>query len=591
MSSIPTEAYLGLDFDDTTPQLRVSRCARRGHHPLLQEPVVATVSASPYEVLRPGSLCHHFLDCYEGNPVLIVAFKPGHDGGMAAIRDGHLLYSLEPEKDSCHRYSPLTPATVLQIAEHLDALPDVVAVGGWKQGRIQVAAGYRGTGPGIVRKSRFFGKDVAFFSSSHERSHIFGAIGMAPLGHQPEPQAVLVWEGLTGAFFLVDDAYRVVRRVDVMDQPGSKYAALFAILDCGFPTEGGFPRLNDAGKLMALAAYADARDADVEIRDAVDRLLAIENVHPVPKKNFRDTVLFDAGVTSQVGVLAAAVITERIFTRFAVAARRELPAGLPLRISGGCGLNCDWNQQWRDLGHFTDVFVSPCPDDSGSVIGTAIDAQAALTGEHHIDWNVYSGLEFITDATPDPSRWHRRRLDHRAVAAALASDRVFAWVQGRWEIGPRALGNRSLLADAQSAASKDRLNHIKQREDYRPIAPAARTEDLASAFDADFEDPYMLYFRRVRDGRLAAVTHVDGSARVQTVSRQTNPALHQLLGAVAKRQGVGVLCNTSLNFSGHGFINRMSDLVAYCEGRGVTDIVVGGDWYEDTCGSGVEQQS
>jgi hydroxymethyl cephem carbamoyltransferase len=552
------------------------------------------VSASPYEALRPGSFCDHFLDRYQRGSVLIVAFKPDHDGGMAAIRDGQLLYSLEPEKDSGHRYSPLTPAAVLQIAEHLDELPDVVAVGGWLERGANIpesiGLSYRSTDPGIVRTGRFFGKDVELFSSSHERSHIFGAIGMAP-EHRPAQQAVLVWEGLTGAFFLVDDAYRVVRRVDVMDQPGAKYASLFAILDPTFPVEGTRPPYHDAGKLMALAAYADAHDADTEITDAVDRLLAAKSAHPVPIKDFRDTVLFDAGVTSPVGVLAAAVITERIFSSFAAVAQRELPAGLPLRISGGCGLNCEWNRQWREMGHFTDVFVPPCPNDSGSAIGTAIDAQAALTGEHHIDWNVYSGLEFITDATPDPSRWRHRRLDHAAVAAALASDRVFAWVQGRWEIGPRALGNRSLLANAQSAASKDRLNQIKQREDYRPIAPVARIEDLASAFDADFEDPYMLYFRSVRDRRLAAVTHVDGSARVQSVSRQMNPVLHQLLSAVAERQGVGVLCNTSLNFSGHGFINRMSDLVAYCEGRGVTDIVVGGDWYEDTRGSSAEQQS
>lgn len=516
--------------------------------------------------------------------MLIVAFKPGHDGTMAAIRDGRLLYSLESEKGSYWRYSPLTPVTVLQMAEHLDSLPDVVALGGWYAGDTDHSgvfnAGYRGTDPGIVRTSKFFGKDVTFFSSSHERAHILGAIGMAPSRHRNEPQAVLVWEGGTGAFFLVDEACQISRRVEVMNQPGGKYGALFAILDPEFPIDGVTPRLSDAGKLMALAAFADARDADEEIIDAVDRVLSLGSVYPLPKKDFRDTVLFDAGVTSQTGTMAAAVITERIFNLFADVARRELPAGVPLRITGGCGLNCDWNQQWRDLGHFSDVFVPPCANDSGSAIGTAIDAQATLTGEHHIEWNVYSGLEFVTDVVPDPSRWRHRNLAHSAVAQALASGRVFAWVQGRWEIGPRALGNRSLLADAQSPASKDRLNRIKKREDYRPIAPAARVEDLGSAFDADFEDPYMLYFRRVRDPRLAAVTHVDGSARVQTVSRRTNPPLHQLLSAVAEQQGLGVLCNTSLNFPGHGFINQMSDLIAYCEGRGVTDMVVGGDWYE-----------
>ncbi|MBV9025521.1 MAG: 3-hydroxymethylcephem carbamoyltransferase [Streptomycetaceae bacterium] len=518
--------------------------------------------------------------------MLIVAFKPGHDGGMAAIRDGRLLYSLESEKDSYARYSFLTPTTMLEIAERLNEMPDVVAVGGWQEKGIsikgQVGAGYHGTNEVITRTSRFFGKQVTFFTSSHERSHILGVIGMAPPRRRHCHQAVLVWEGITGAFFLVDDQHRVVKSVEVMDQPGAKYAALFAILDPVFPARDGYPRLSDAGKLMALAAYAKAADADAEIHAAVDRVLKIANAYPVPKEDFRDTVLFDAGVTSAIGTAAAALITEKIFTTFAEAAVRELPSGLPLRISGGCGLNCDWNHQWRQLGHFSEVFVPPCPNDSGSAIGTAIDAQATLTGSPSIDWSVYSGLDFVHDTAPESTHWRHRLLDHHALAQALATGRVVAWVQGRWEIGPRALGNRSLLADAQAAASKDRLNAIKQREDYRPIAPAARIEDLAVAFDTDFEDPYMLYFRRVRDRRLAAVTHVDGSARVQTVSHRTNQPLHQLLGAVAARQGLGVLCNTSLNFNGHGFINRMSDLVAYCEARGVTDMVVGEDWYEDT---------
>lgn len=406
--------------------------------------------------------------------MLVVAFKPGHDGGMAAIRDGKLLYSLESEKDSFARYSFLTPTTVLDLAEHLDEIPDVVAIGGWQEKGISirgsVGAGYGGADAVVTRESRFFGKKVRYFSSSHERSHILGTIGMAPpVRHSL--QAVLVWEGITGKFFLVDDSYRVVRTLDVMDQPGAKYAALFAICDPSFPAARGFPRLSDAGKLMALAAHADYRDADLEIAAAVERLLKIENAYPVPKEEFRDTPLFDGGVISAVGTTAAALLTERMFRVFADTAIRELPPGLPLRISGGCGLNCDWNSQWAALSHFAEVFVPPCPNDSGSAIGTAVDALASMTGSPYIDWDVYSGLEFVHDTVPDPSLWHRRPLDHDAVAATLAAGRVVAWVQGRWEIGPRALGNRSLLADSFSAASKDRLNEIKQHEDYRPIAP------------------------------------------------------------------------------------------------------------------------
>jgi hydroxymethyl cephem carbamoyltransferase len=157
---------------------------------------------------------------------------------------------------------------------------------------------------------------------------------------------------------------------------------------------------------------------------------------------------------------------------------------------------------------------------------------------------------------------------------------VFAWVQGRWEIGPRALGNRSILAEPFQAATRERLNEIKRREGYRPIAPCCRVEDLELVFNEPFEDPYMLYFRTVRSDRFGAVTHVDGSARCQTVTETGNPPLHRLLSAFAEETGFGVLCNTSLNFKGRGFMNAMSDLTLYCEHRGLDSMVVGDAWFE-----------
>lgn len=521
--------------------------------------------------------------------MLILAMKPGHDGTITAIEDGRLLWSLEAEKDSFARYSVLSPDVILQLCARLDGLPDVVAVSGWQsklEGRREAfkvhsifGAGYFGEDALTSGPSRFFGKRVRYFTSSHERSHILGAIGMAPRGDHPL-QAVLVWEGITGAFYLVDGAFRVVRTIPVLSQPGGRFAALFSICDPTFPAVGGFVRLGDAGKLMALAAYADPGQAGPDAKAVVDRLLAAPNVFPVPKSAFAGSPLYDCGVESELCKTAAALLTERIFRAFADTAVALIPAGIPLRISGGCGLNCDWNQQWRELGHFSEVFVPPCPNDSGSAIGTAIDAAVAFTGDPYVDWSVYSGLDFTVDRPPDPTRWTRRPLCNVELAARLHEGAVVAWGQGRWEIGPRALGNRSLLAEPFHDSTRDRLNEIKQREGYRPIAPVARAEDLAAVFDDDFEDPYMLYFRRVRDARLRAVTHVDGSARAQTVTREANRPLHDLLTAYAAHAGVGVLCNTSLNFNGHGFINRLSHLTEYCESRGIADMVAGDTWYQ-----------
>jgi len=451
-------------------------------------------------------------------------------------------------------------------------------------------SGYSGIDDVIEDRRRMFGRDVRFFSSSHERSHIAMALGMAPPDDSPR-KAILVWEGYLGHLYLVEGGNTVVQRIPVLEQPGARWGFLFALADEGFPDRGRNHNVENSGKLMALAAFGNATDAEPAVVDTIERIVGPESRvdwHPSPKGDFKDSPVYNAGIESEVAKTAAALLTDRMFEVFADAARAHLPAGIPLYISGGCGLNCDWNAKWRDLGHFSSVFVPPCTDDSGSALGTAIDALAAATGDPRIEWDVYSGREFGWDMEPDSAVWARRNLDNAAVAEALARGRVFAWVQGRWEIGPRALGNRSLLAEPFRPETRDRLNEIKQREGYRPIAPCCRIEDVGKLFDSDFEDPYMLYFRRVVSRDLGAVTHVDGSARVQTVSRSGNARLHELLSAFAARTGVGVLCNTSLNFKGFGFINRMSNLVQYCETRGrklgwapgISDMVVGDAWFQ-----------
>lgn len=513
--------------------------------------------------------------------MLILGFKPGHDGAVAAIQDRVLLHSIEPEKDSGMRHEQLTPMALLALTEHLDRVPDVIAFGGWSRdlrlGHIEIGTGYPGVEPVEQRKVKFLGKQVTLFSSSHERSHILQPVGMAARDEVSE-RVVLVWEGAVGRFYIVDAQCKIRRVIDAMTFPGWRYGYLFAIADPTFPVKQEYPRLEDSGKLMALAAFAEPGAADDDVKALVDRLMA-PGLVPGPISEYADSPLYNAGVEADITKAAAALLTHRIFDRFATVAEQHVPAGLPLHISGGCGLNCDWNRMWRDLGHFSSVFVPPCPNDSGSALGTAVDALGVMTGDPYIDWSVYCGLDFEWDRRPDARRWHPRPLDMRQMADALARGRIVAWVQGRYEMGPRALGNRSLLAEPSRAATRDRLNEIKQREHYRPIAPVCRVEDLSQAFDTDFEDPYMLYFRMVRSADLQAVTHVDGSARCQTVSCEDNKPLHELLCAVAERTGIGVLCNTSLNFKGLGFINRMSDLAKYCEDRGIDDMVVGDTWF------------
>ncbi|MFE2729147.1 carbamoyltransferase C-terminal domain-containing protein [Kitasatospora sp. NPDC059327] len=180
----------------------------------------------------------------------------------------------------------------------------------------------------------------------------------------------------------------------------------------------------------------------------------------------------------------------------------------------------------------------------------------------------------MEDIEFDPQRYEIRPLDHGEVARHLRDGKIIGWARGRWEIGPRALGNRSILAAPFTEETTARLNRIKQRESYRPIAPICLEQEAGRWFGGGLPDPYMLYFSRVESADLCAVTHVDGTARTQTVDPTANPAMGALLTAFGELTGFSVLCNTSLNYSGRGFINRSSDLIAYGELHGLDGYVV-----------------
>jgi hydroxymethyl cephem carbamoyltransferase len=512
----------------------------------------------------------------------VLAANPGHDGSVAWIEDGVLRFSLEAEKDSNPRHAALGVDLVFEALEQAGTRPDVVALGGWGRSvdgrRLPIGAGYSAADAVVTRPSSLLGTRVRRFSSSHKRSHVMGALGMSPF--ETDSCAVLVWEGSIGSLFRWDRRRRSLVEQRVMAEPGARYASLFALADPAFPDSGSLYRPADAGKLMALAGLADReREIERSIRSTVDALLGAPTVYPFDKAAFADSPLYNVGVEDPGLHVAAAHLTDRIFDVFHAAALRWLPPGLPLAIGGGCGLNCDWNTRWAVTGHFSDISVGPTVNDSGSAIGTGIDA-LIYEGEHpNIDWDVYRGAPLVADEAVDADDWEAVRVDYDALAKALAHGAVVAWVDGRAELGPRALGNRSLLASAHRRQSHDRLNAIKRREPYRPIAPCCLDEEHERWFEGPRRDPHMLFFSRVKTDRLPAVTHSDGTARVQTVRADGPRTLRRLLQATARVEGAGVLCNTSLNFPGRGAINRTSDLVRFCGTRGVDGFVIGDRWY------------
>lgn len=510
----------------------------------------------------------------------IFAMKPGHDGSIAYVDAdaARLEWSFEPEKDSFPRYEAFNPEQLVHAAEQIGAMPDVFAVSGWGKNSLAasapIGAGYYGHDQSAVqhRRVRLFGAEVTHFTSSHERSHIWSSYALSPY-EQGRPCYVLVWEGALGDFYLVDAQLQVHKIGRVMMTPGNKYSFLYALADPSFTLPKGKLRNEDPGKLMALCAFGESGPMTPEEWELTEFMLQRDSIlSSLSKDDLRASKYHNIGLMDPAFTRLAKRYSDEIFKRFHDYAKTHLTAGHPLLISGGCGLNCDWNTMWRDSGLFADVFVPPCTNDTGAAIGTAVDAMREFTGRAKLDWTVYCDKAFVDDH-PDMPGTVQRSLDPKEVAGFLAQGRVVAWAQGRCEMGPRALGNRSLLAAPFDVAVRDRLNAIKQREGFRPVAPICLEEEVSRHFDWQGPSPHMLYFQKVRNPALKAITHVDGTARAQTVNGSQNPAMHSLLQAFGGITGAGVLCNTSLNFNGTGFINRTSDLYAYCRDAGIDGFV------------------
>lgn len=535
----------------------------------------------------------------------ILAYNHAHDGAAVLVEDGRLVYSLESEKDDGKRHDRLTPSLFLRSLQ-CSAAPDVVAVSGWSSQRAwtgeiydevathhkrfldQVEGGYMDEGPRgkVASRTVFAGREIERFSSSHVRSHILCSYGLSSFP-QGEPCYALVWEGVIGAMYYVDEQVRISKLGDVLLAPGCRYQLLYVLADPTFPVaDRDWVRMEDAGKLMALAAYGRRAPRTTEQQAVIERIMSMDilgtlSSGPTPKQQLSGSGFCNIGFESQEFRDLAYHLTAALFDKFHAFAKKHVQRGLPLIIAGGCGLNCDWNSQWRDCGLFRDVFVPPCPNDSGVAIGAAIDALHHYTGRAKLEWNVYAGEHFVEDSS---GAWGfgSKPVDLSEVCHCLTNGEVIGWAQGRYEIGPRALGNRSLLAAPFTEEMRDRLNRIKQREPFRPIAPICLEEDFALHFDDPRPSPHMLYFQRVKSQNLRAVTHADGSARAQSVNDADNPAMCALLREFKRVTGVGVLCNTSLNFKGRGFVNHLSQLFALAAERQIDGIVAGSKFWRRT---------
>ncbi len=255
-----------------------------------------------------------------------------------------------------------------------------------------------------------------------------------------------------------------------------------------------------------------------------------------------------------------------------------------LCLAGGVALNSVSNGKLLREGPFDELFIQPAAGDAGAALGAAYAGHHLYLKkeERHRLGNVYLG-PFYQDADPSSLAGPgvlTRILDDpllvEEVARLLSEGKVIGWHQGRMEFGPRALGNRSILADPRKSGMKDTVNRmVKFREAFRPFAPVVTVEDAERFFSIRGESPFMLLTFPVKTDKLPAVTHVDGSARVQTVSKEQNEKLYALLRAFERLTGVPVLLNTSLNLRGEPIACSPEDAYHCFVRSGMDGLVVG----------------
>jgi carbamoyltransferase len=411
----------------------------------------------------------------------------------------------------------------------------------------------------------------------HHLAHEASAFLASPF----ESAAVLTMDGrgerATTSYGWFDGTeYRRIGQVNLPHSLGLLYEEVTRYL--------GFLHSSDEYKVMALASYG--RPAFVEVFDEILRVRD-DGTYTVaaPRLEARfgpgrargaemEQRHFDIARSLQVALENAVLKLVEWLHRQTRSSR--------LCMAGGVALNCVMNSRIRDLGPFEEIWVQPAAGDAGTALGAALwidrkvrSEQSATLPRRWVMNHAYLGPAHGDEEIESFLRWTQvpfRRLDNVAaeVATLLAANKVIGWYQGRMEFGPRALGARSILASPIDAGMQARLNEIKDREDFRPVAPVVLEERAHLWFAGGPRSPdklvapFMLFVFDVladKAERIPAVRHVDGTARVQTVNREQHPLVHALLCEFERLTGVPVLINTSFNTRGEPIVCTPRDAV------------------------------
>jgi carbamoyltransferase len=550
--------------------------------------------------------------------MITAGLKLTQSGGIALLDDNRLVCNVEMQKiANGPRYSNV---------DELDDLVGIMAgfgvgtgdVGRWAldgwdgaaNGHVSVLTGgtrtellvapYRETErvpdpglPGHHGRIVIGGQAMDYESYVHVAGHLASAYCTSPFARRGEPSMVLVWDG--GCFprlYCVDADGRIEPGGEAFPLIGHTYSMTSQYWG-PFKRQNKSKNVDDlsvAGKMMAYIAlgapreeikqifreeFFDFFDADSPlVRTYRQNIIGCGStgekshayVHEFLSSVQRRTTelqVADEDVLASVHAFLEELLIDRVTRKIQT---WKGGGAWNLCFAGGCALNIKWNSALRAHPTIKAMWVPPFPDDSGVAIGTACLAAAGGDGLRPIEWGTRLGPAL--EPTPEvPQGWSAAPCTPQELAWILHdTGQAVVVLNGRAELGPRALGGRSIIAPAVDATMKKLLNDVKTREHYRPVAPICLEEHAPTVFDPGTPDPHMLFEHWVRPewvDRVPAVMHLDGTARLQTVNASDDPTLHAVLREYHALSGIPVLCNTSANYNGRSFFPDVASAIQW----------------------------
>lgn len=533
----------------------------------------------------------------------ILGIKLTHDASFTIV-DGHeLICCVEIEKVSNNsrnsnfilnktEFNSLLKSYGYQLTDF-----DSIVIDGWRTDYLETSifsdtkcklrvnsygVTYRGS---TFPYEKYSFNDIEYFSTYHLESHIWSTYCTSPFAKREESSFILIWDGgmVPHLFYFDYDKKELINKGILFNIIGSIYSF--------FPTNfepykikySESVSLSIAGKVMAYIALGsvdkDLFNSFVKVYESFDSRINIDGLNQevadksafelsnklafiAKAKQLKRTELSSADILATFHSFIEEVLINELTAKINSLDNKYVRN---LCYAGGTALNIKWNNSIRSTNLFNDVWIPPFPNDSGISIGAACKGMIESSGNYSLNWNVYSGPAVVKG--DDFHNWKLIDFSLAELARLMANtNEPVVMLNGNAELGPRALGNRSILAQPTSTAMKGILNDIKGREHYRPVAPICIEEHAPDIFIPGTPDPYMLFEHMVKEEwieKIPAICHLDKSARLQTVNRRENEEIYTLLCEYHRLTGIPLLCNTSANFRGKGFFPDVRSVIEW----------------------------